>query len=934
MRNQPGFKFMQTYRQIFKCLLLAGMIGGGAVLNGLGVELHVAPNGNDAWSGTLARPNAARNDGPLATLTGARNAIRRLKARGQLTGPVNVLVADGTYPMEAPLELGPEDSGTAQAPISYRAAKRAHPIFTGGIAIKGWQPGSNGLWHAEIPDVAAGRWYFEQLWVNGHRAIRARTPNKFCYYLLDVDQEMLGKDAGHAARQTVRLRPDDFKVIANLSAADLKDLNLVVYQHWDVTRRLIDRIDPEEQSIITSGAALPPWNPWVKNSRFMLENALSFLDSPGEWFLSRTGTLYYQPLPGESMANATVVAPKTDKFIVIRGDLAAGKFVQHIQFQGLSFQHAQWLTPPGGFEPSQAAATIDAVVMADGARHVVFDHCQIQHIGTYGIWLRDACQDNAIRHCQIEDLGAGGVRLGPMAMPNAAETETARNTVDNCILRHGGRIFACAVGVWIGFSPENHITHNEIADFFYTGISAGWSWGYGQSNCKRNEIAYNDVHHLGWGLLSDMGGIYTLGLSEGTVVRGNVFHDIYSHSYGGWGLYTDEGSSGILFEDNLVYHTKTGSFHQHYGEGNILRNNILADSLEQQLQATRAEDHLSFTFERNIIYWTNNSPTLAGAWLDGRQLTRSNCYWNAGGFPITFLGKSLAEWQRTAVKPPTNSAVAKPAWAGSGRELGSIIADPQFVNPAQNNFQLKPGSPALALGFKPFDYSQAGVYGDAAWRALARRVTYPPLEVSPPAPFAPIHAGFEHEAVGKAPKDFEVYVDGHGDSLAVTDETAATGRHSVKFTDAPGLREVWLPHLCARTDCREGLVHNSFALRLGPGANVNFEWRDWSQSEYRTGPQFRLNAGKLWVNGKSLMEVPLDQWIRFEVAAGIGSANTGKWTLKVFLPGQPAKEFSDLPFANSKFQLLTWIGFTSDANAKTVFYLDDFDLTDALSREP
>jgi len=136
------------------------------------LELHVATDGNDTWSGKLARPNSAHSDGPLASLTGARDAIRKLNQQGQLSGPVKVVVADGRYNLTTPLELDPEDTGTAQAPISYEAAKGAHPIFSGGKIIRGWQPGTSGIWHAQIPEVAAGHWYFEQLWVNGRRAVR------------------------------------------------------------------------------------------------------------------------------------------------------------------------------------------------------------------------------------------------------------------------------------------------------------------------------------------------------------------------------------------------------------------------------------------------------------------------------------------------------------------------------------------------------------------------------------------------------------------------------------------------------------------------------------------------------------------------------------------------------------------------------------------
>jgi parallel beta-helix repeat protein len=249
----------------------------------------------------------------------------------------------------------------------------------------------------------------------------------------------------------------------------------------------------------------------------------------------------------------------------------------------------------------------------------------------------------------------------------------------------------------------------------------GWRWGYAESNCKRNNISYNNVHHLGQGLLSDMGGIYTLGPSEGTVVRGNHFYDVVSYSYGGWGLYTDEGSSGILFENNLVHDTKTGGFHQHYGRENILRNNIFVNGREQQLQLTRVENHLSFTFEHNLVYWTNGSPALAGPWADNRQLSRSNCYWNASG-PVNFAGQSLAGWQHTPVKAPdqTNGITGTPDWAVAGRELGSLVADPLFVDAARQDFRLKPGSPAATIGFQPFDFSQAGVYGDTAWRTRAK----------------------------------------------------------------------------------------------------------------------------------------------------------------------------------------------------------------------
>jgi hypothetical protein len=827
--------------------------------------------------------------------------IRTERTRTGDSSPVRIVVEDGTYRFDSPLNLGPADSN-----LAIEARQGTHPTFTGGKAISGWSVDARGVWTTHIDPA----WNFETLWVNGRRAVRARTPNNG--FAQGISQPTVPIEniplTGDPNKMLIAIKPDNAASLGFLTPEEQQEVQALVYHSWDVSRLRVAGVSSSEGKIQFTGSGRDFFSSEAP-PRLRFENYLGALDEPGEWFLEKNGTLHYIPLPGETPKNTVTTAPLATQWVVIKGDIDKGKPVENVSFKDLTFQYQKWITPKSGIHAGQIENGLPLpAIESNGARNLSFQNCTFEHTSTHAIWLRNGCSNSQVVHCLFQDLGAGGVYVGDPGVSKDGPKHTHHIKVENSIFRGGGRHFPAGIGVSLFHASDCEIRHCDVGDFFYSAISIGWTWGYKPTVAGRNLVEHCHLHHLGWGELSDMGAVYTLGQQLGTVIRNNHIHSIGCASYGAWGMYNDEGSTGILWENNLVHDTQTAGYHQHYGRGNIVRNNILAWGNEEHIRRSKPEDMLAFAFERNIVLMGEGRLLMQADknWHDGRVFMADNVYWHAKGAPTDFAGKTWAEWQ------------------AAGNDVRSVLADPLFRDPAKGDWSLSEDSPALKLGFRPFDWKTAGVEGDPEWKAIAAQ-PLPPMVYGRKASQEPI----------KIDEQFETFKTGDRISLgrknrnqpalfAVENIPGATG-HCLEFRDGPDQAPAFEPHFYFNPSHTSGTTRVAFDLRMEPSHRFLHEWRDAS-SPYKTSVYMAVENGTVRTAGKKLAEFPPLTWVHFEIQSAVGKDSDGSWTLRITPAGGETQTFENLPSQKGGGIDLQWLGFISPGTAVSKGWLDNLQI--------
>jgi hypothetical protein len=424
--------------------------------------------------------------------------------------------------------------------------------------------------------------------------------------------------------------------------------------------------------------------------RYWIENDPEGVDSPGEWHLSRiTGALSYKPLPKEDIKSVEAIVPTSSELIVLDGDPIHWRFVRNLHFRGISFSYTSCAVKSDDYVSTRVPIDGGAAITARGALNCSIEDCSFSRLGGYAVSLGSGCKQYRVVGNEMSDLGGGGIRIGSAIPSPNSEEHTSDNTITDNRIRGCGRIHPSSPAVWIGYATRTTVSYNEIFDTHDSAIMVGCSPSRSPEAGKSHQVDSNHLYRIGKGVMGKVAAIRILGRQPGTILSGNLIHDVTSHGYGGFGIHADDGCEEVVVEDNLVYSCKGAALSLGRVRDLRVTNNIFAMNHESQLVRGGPGRGRSLTFHRNVVCWSQGK-LLGYEWDDSDCSFEENLYWKTGGREFQLGRWSFNDWQKR------------------GQDKESKIADPLFVNLSGNDFTVRPESPALKLGFEPVDYGAVG----------------------------------------------------------------------------------------------------------------------------------------------------------------------------------------------------------------------------------
>ncbi|MFH1921232.1 MAG: LamG-like jellyroll fold domain-containing protein [Planctomycetota bacterium] len=928
-------------------LLLLTVAPAGAV------DFYVATGGNDAWTGRLPEANEAKTDGPFATLHRARDAVRRCRGEGASEAPFTVSVRAGDYFVGQTLVFTAEDSGTERHPVTFRSYPGETVRLVGAKPVRGWSARGENVCVAALADQGFERFRFHQVFFRGKRQTLARHPN------LDPAHPHTGGllyvDAPSYLSQTAFHYGDGEIPFASWGDFLQAEVNLFPYNCWDHNIIPIIDVDPRIRHV---KLRLPVAGRINEANRYFVENVLGALDAPGEWYVDyATGELHFFP-PQEPVKDGDVLVPVLENLVEISG--SAEEPVEYFRFHGFHLAYAEQdgITLEGarfceitGNVVSQVGGVGVNVGYLRNARRGIGNRWRKPgrirtnvHSGDRALLCSHACTGCRIAGNDVFSTGGDGITL--------VGTE---NVADNNHVYRTGRYDMVSAGVTV-IGEGNVVSHNEIHDLPRDAVFLNGAKNTAEYNSIRNTMLYTADNsaialrqHNVERAVQDRGNVIRFNKILDTIGYGSYPHctyppEGYGSPYCSWGIYLDGSISGVSVYGNIIARSGANSIFIQFGGGNVVENNIFVETLDRTIQLDSVVHFGWFMhsdpqgrfqeppneIRRNIFYYTGKDKKLylTGLWghpeWNAKQAVFDhNVIWH-GGLPIEVeldakrTYRSLLEWQ------------------AAGHDRNSIVADPGFVDAANDDYRLRPDSPAFGIGFQNINdqIAKIGAYESpdrATWPlenlVLKREQPVVFQYMKPP---KPIIDGFELTPLGSPPARAQVQTEGAA-SIEVAEGGSSTGSRSLRFRDAAHLEQVYNPHLVYALNYPPGKLRFSVDICNSKDAPAQWymEFRDWRDRLF-VGPTFAGSAdgtltacGKFGSGGRELAVIPKGTGFTVDVAFESGPGAPKTYTLTLRVPGQEDRAFRDLPFVDDGFVRPTWLGICSMSDAHTVFHVDN-----------
>lgn len=593
--------------------------------------------------------------------------------------------------------------------ITIESCEGETAVFTSAFAVKGWESCTvNGV--SALCADADGR-TITSLFAEEKPLQAARLPETGFYYIDNVDlTDTVGED-DWMGTNGIYVSDIDYELE---SPEDI----CVSTVHW-----WVNELSPMVSFDASTGLIKTEKYSGMSNhkgDRYFLENVKESLDKPGEWcFDSSEDKIFYVPKDGESAENLALFAASEAEMMKINN--CSGITFKNIEFAETAFAYGDekfintdihthnryWQS--GSYQSAVEACGAVTVTYSDS---INFVNCRFSNTGCTALKFFDGAKHCKAENCLFDSVGASAIFIGGKYSFYDFESNKQENyaediTVTNCEIQNYGQKFFGASGITLAYCDTAEISHNEIHNGYYTGISVGFTWLFFDNPTQYISVKDNLIHDIGNNMISDLGGIYLLGVQQGTVVSGNVIHDVTCYDgesgYAGNGIYLDSGCEFMTIENNLVFNCDTSCFNTTLSRNNIIRNNIFAFSGQSvaclgTAAYAQAFLNLNSTYENNIFLTDEKIVSVEYMQNPDHFTGKGNIIWDiSNGDELYFCtghtnGKAII--RQTAEK--------------EGLLSSAVFADPGFVNAAGYDFTFKEDSYAVQNGFVPFDYDTAG----------------------------------------------------------------------------------------------------------------------------------------------------------------------------------------------------------------------------------